>query len=563
MANLNGSPQGLFKSPSGPFEWQEADSLLPQTPIQSGSFELSGYPVGDSRRARQALYVSHFLSTWGQRAWEFLVGLVMLEIHPSSLLLVSIFGLCDAAAVVIFGPAVGTFVDSMPRLKAASTMYIIQNTAVAVSAASCLTLVFKWGTLANTSAAAAATSPHHGVAYWIFVVIAMVTGSISSIGALGATLSVEREWTKTLSGTDSDALAAMNAVMKRIDLACLIASPIGVGLLMTYRIDAAIIGVLVWNVAAWIPECSLLKRAQMASPVLSASRIFPDIGYANRNYTNSNSTTNGANLVSSTSPSEQTNKLFSSWTSLKLITRLKTQLSGWAAYIQQPAAPAALSLALLYLTVMSFGTLMTAYLKWSGLKEAELSIYRGFGALSGIGATLVFPFLHRKWGLLPTGVAAIRTQLVCLVLAATPAIVLGTKTTSTSPGGENIGQESADGSSSSASVRRLLVFGLILSRFGLWGFDLAVNQIIQETVPSVHLGAVNGVQGSLQSLFQMLAYVAGVVIWRPDQFSFLMAGSVAAVGAAAVLFTLYGLRFRFNHMNVVAVASSEPAVLTP
>ena len=35
---------------------------------------------------------SHFLSTWGQRGWEFAVGLVMLELHPSSLLLVAVWG---------------------------------------------------------------------------------------------------------------------------------------------------------------------------------------------------------------------------------------------------------------------------------------------------------------------------------------------------------------------------------------------------------------------------------------------------------------------------------------
>jgi len=556
------TPQGLFKSPSmGPVEWQEADSLLPQTPIQS-AFELSGYPVGDARRARQALYGSHFLSTWGQRAWEFLVGLVMLDIHPSSLLLVSIFGLCDAAFVVLFGPAVGVFVDSMPRLKAACTMYIVQNTAVAVSAASCLTLVLKWGSLAYPPSSAETASdilppsPHHGLAYWFFVVIAMLAASISSVGALGATLSVEREWTKILSGNDTDQLASLNAGMKRIDLSCLIASPIAVGLLMTYRVDAAIIGVLVWNAAAWIPECSLLKRAQNASPVLAAMK--PSLDSAG----SSDATANGNKDKTSISigadaffPSDfRSIKLYSCWADLKIIERIQTQLSSLTAYIQQPAAPAALSLALLYLTVMSFGTLMTAYLKWSGIQEAELSIYRGIGALSGILATLVFPTLQKKWGLLPTGAAAIWAQLLCLVLASTPVIILGTKSP-LEEGGAGDGR-------SSALVMRLLIFGLILSRFGLWGFDLAVNQIIQETVPPVNLGAVNGVQGSLQSLFQMLAYAAGVVVWRPGQFSFLMAGSVVAVGVAAVLFTLYALRVRFNHLNAIT-ANSLPTTLTP
>jgi iron-regulated transporter 1 len=497
----------------------------------------------------------------------------MLEIHPSSLILVSTFGLCDAAAVVLFGPAVGLFVDSMPRLKAACTMYIIQNTAVAVSAASCLTLVLRWGSPDYPSSSSSSSSetaldtlvalPHHGLAYWTFVAIAMLTGSISSIGALGATLSVEREWTKTLSGPDTDQLASMNAVMKRIDLTCLIASPIAVGLLMTYRIDAAIIGVLVWNVAAWVPECTLLKRAQNASPVLAAPKPSLDsssAGSRGNNKTlnpNNNSNSSSKSIGSDTFvPSEdRSSKLRSCWANLKIIERIQTQFSGWGAYIQQPAAPAALSLALLYLTVMSFGTLMTAYLKWSGIKEAELSIYRGIGALSGIAATLVFPTLQKKWGLLPTGAAAVWAQLLCLVLAATPAIILGTK---------NPLERGEEGGNNNFStlVTRLLIFGLILSRFGLWGFDLAVNQILQETVPSANLGAVNGVQGSLQSFFQMLTFVAGVVIWRPSQFSLLMAGSVVAVGAAAVLFTLYALRARFNHLTLVT-ANSLPAVLTP
>ena len=37
---------------------------------------------------------------------------------------------------------------------------------------------------------------------------------------------MEREWTRALCGGDSAALASLNAAMKRIDLTCLIASPI-------------------------------------------------------------------------------------------------------------------------------------------------------------------------------------------------------------------------------------------------------------------------------------------------------------------------------------------------
>jgi iron-regulated transporter 1 len=71
---------------------------------------------------------------------------------------------------------------------------------------------------------------------------------------------------------------------------------------------------------------------------------------------------------------------------------------GWGTYFKQRLWPAALSLALLYLTVLSLGLLMTAYLKWQGMTEAELSLYRGAGAISGLLSTVIFPSLLNKTG---------------------------------------------------------------------------------------------------------------------------------------------------------------------
>lgn len=71
---------------------------------------------------------------------------------------------------------------------------------------------------------------------------------------------------------------------------------------------------------------------------------------------------------------------------------------GWAIYFKQSMWPAALALGLLYLTVLSLGLLMTAYLKWQGMTEAVLSVYRGAGAVSGLLATVAFPTFHRVAG---------------------------------------------------------------------------------------------------------------------------------------------------------------------
>jgi len=77
---------------------------------------------------------------------------------------------------------------------------------------------------------------------------------------------------------------------------------------------------------------------------------------------------------------------------------LRLREGGWGIYFQQRLWPAALALALLYLTVLSLGLLMTAYLKWQGMSEAELSLYRGAGAVSGLLSTVVFPTIHKQTG---------------------------------------------------------------------------------------------------------------------------------------------------------------------
>ena len=52
-------------------------------------------------------------------------------------------------------------------------------------------------------------------------------------------------------------------------------------------------------------------------------------------------------------------------------------------------------------------------------------------------------------------------------------------------------------------------------------------------------GLVNGVQSSLQNLFQSLSFVAGLMYWRPQQFARLMYNSVAVVVLAAAVYTAF------------------------
>ncbi len=74
---------------------------------EATSLQLASPPV----MAKMSLYSSHLMSTWGQRMWEFAIGLIMLEMYPSSLALVSAFGLVDGLAKVFSGSLVGSYID--------------------------------------------------------------------------------------------------------------------------------------------------------------------------------------------------------------------------------------------------------------------------------------------------------------------------------------------------------------------------------------------------------------------------------------------------------------------
>jgi iron-regulated transporter 1 len=69
-----------------------------------------------SRIARR-LYLSHFLSTWNSRVFEFGAVLYLAAIFPGTLLPMSVYALARGLSAIIFAPAVGRFIDTVDRLR--------------------------------------------------------------------------------------------------------------------------------------------------------------------------------------------------------------------------------------------------------------------------------------------------------------------------------------------------------------------------------------------------------------------------------------------------------------
>lgn len=122
-------PESLQEHPSLPpsFQLSSKETYLANQPTIPGAIEISdaprdvedhvpaapGIPTAISRR----LYISHLLSTWNSRCFEFGAVLFLACIFPLTLLPLSIYALVRSAAAIIFGPIIGRAIDRRNRLQ--------------------------------------------------------------------------------------------------------------------------------------------------------------------------------------------------------------------------------------------------------------------------------------------------------------------------------------------------------------------------------------------------------------------------------------------------------------
>lgn len=91
-----------------------------RTPLlRSGSPGAVSDPIvetGVPGRLRRRLYVSHFLSTWNSRVFEFGSVLYLATIFPGTLMPMSIYALTRGLSAILFASAIGQYIDTGNRL---------------------------------------------------------------------------------------------------------------------------------------------------------------------------------------------------------------------------------------------------------------------------------------------------------------------------------------------------------------------------------------------------------------------------------------------------------------
>lgn len=133
-------------------------------------------------------------------------------------------------------------------------------------------------------------------------------------------------------------------------------------------------------------------------------------------------------------------------------------------YFSHPAVIPSFSLSLVYLTVLSFSGQMLTYLLAANFTMWQVGIMRGGSTIFELSATWIAPRLMKHVGVLRTGLWSISWQMTCLAAGVTWFFYYYGR-----------GYLSTDIMPAAG-----LAVAVAFSRVGLWGFDLSVQNIVQD-----------------------------------------------------------------------------------
>ncbi len=231
---------------------------------------------------------------------------------------------------------------------------------------------------------------------------------------------------------DPEGLKVLNSQMRRIDLLCKLIGPMAIALLDGYSTQVAILVNLGMNMLSVGVEYFAIARVYHEDPRLHEPKLGP------------------AELAVNTPSRDILGRGRAAVLKLASDTR---RYCTHATFLPSFAGT------LLYLNVLTFGGQMVTYLLSSGYNSTHIGLARTGSVVLEVTSTWVAPLLMTSIGVTRAGIWSSWWQLSTLALGVAVFRTVGDKPLASASG---------------------LVAGTILSRMGLWSFDLCSQMIVQE-----------------------------------------------------------------------------------
>ncbi|ETV74954.1 hypothetical protein, variant [Aphanomyces astaci] len=401
----------------------ELTSLVPSTSVSDAAARIPVY-----------MYASHFMSSWGDRMWQFAIPLLFMEIFVDTLLPSALFSLVVYIVGVATVPVVGAWIDHTNRLRVMRVSILIENGCIIASTIALGSILYV------LSSEPATTTP--GV-HWSWPMIGLfgvtvVAGAVGQAYTDAQTLSIQQDWVVVVARETGVPLGDWNASLRRIDLICKLASPVAFGLIMDFAGDApmtraatgaAVVGV--WNLLAAPLEYCMRVDTYHFVPALH----------------------------------DQPNQL-----KKKPTLNFTQYFASWTEYFNHPTFLASFSFCALYMTVLTGDGLNSAYLQWRGVPLSLLGLSSGLGGLFGFLGTLLFPVLLACLGSIErVSVWSVWCFWATLVPVWVACVWYGESSVSD----------------------YIMMVAVLFSRMWLWSCDLGETQIMQEWVEADRRGTMD------------------------------------------------------------------------
>ncbi|KAM9982500.1 hypothetical protein ACTFIZ_007021 [Dictyostelium cf. discoideum] len=483
------------------------------------------------------IMVSHLITRMGDKSWAFIIPLFLITLSPNSLIAVSVFGLSQYLFRLLFGPTIGKMTDKYKKVQIIKLGIFSQAFAIGLSCIILFILFKHVGVIENstsTSTTSTSTSTLFSSDLSIFLfILLLLLSSIHSLATQMMDISVERKWTPSIVKRDS-ILTKVNTRMRQIDLGTEMLAPFLAGLVAQLCGASAFIWIGVFNFLSFFPQYILLKivydRVSVLNLKIDKEGLidFKDGCDLSRFIYGSGGDDDdeevGGNLKSKKSFKQF---LMGEWNPIANI------IKGWIVFQRQSVFLVILAYCLLWFTILSpHDSILTAYLSNQGYSYIELSIFRGLGAIFGLGSTLLYNRLLKSKNIFKDNMN--KLSLFYIVEEGIFVLISGL----------------FFASSGNSTKKYIFMISIILSRCGLYGFEITEIHYVQRLVHHSERGLVSGVESSLCSLAVLIMFIISSSLQSTNNFFILIWISISFVLVGALSFFIWFLKYNNIDKNL-------------